>query len=137
MTPLPPYRQRHKTHRTDADMFRGNEENKNSELSAGQKQVKLGGREMRMPCFYASLFSSQIPLDILHFWFEDWRRKRYVLLTSARPLDDLANPFTAYLICKLGIVKRDSLHPSEIPGGGLGALFRLYFLYLKLIKPNM
>lgn len=111
-------------------MFRGNEENKNSELSAGQKQVKLGGREMRMPCFYASLFSSQIPLDILHFWFEDWRRKRYVLLTSARPLDDLANPFTAYLICKLGIVKRASLHPSEIPGGGLGALFRLYFLYL-------
>lgn len=83
------------------------------------------------------LFSSQIPLDILHFWFEDWRRKRYILLTSAQTVDDLANPLTAYLICKLGIFKRASPHPSELPGGGLGALLHLYFLYLKLIKPNM
>lgn len=65
-----------------------------------------------MACFYAPFFSSQMSLDITHFWFEDQQeRGRQFFLTSARRLDDLVTRLMAYLICKLGTAKLVSLHP--------------------------
>lgn len=90
-----------------------------------------------MECFYAPFFSSQMSLDITHFWFEDQQeRGRQFFLTSAPRLDELVTRLMAYLICKLGIAKLVSLHPSEVPEHGFGALFHFCLLYLWLMKSN-
>lgn len=57
-------------------------------------------------------------------------------LTTAPTPDGLANPLRAYLICKLGTATLASSHPSGVPEYGLGALFHLYLLYLRLTKSD-
>lgn len=96
--------------------------------------------------FLCSLFSSQIPFDIMQrcsFDISGLKTMRGMhpmgqrLLTTIPPSESLGNPLMAFCDFQAGdIAKLASCRPS-IPEGGLGAIFHLSLLYLKLMNSDM